>query len=153
MKKKIRKNVEAEYVRVNVFQKGTKWGKASHKGASPEHRLNSVFVALFDVFNVISYNVYTHGYLPVSVFCCNVITGEASAQRNQTSSFSLTSARHGSVRTCSSGSRVMQRTMMAERPGRFHEDEVEERASERDRSVRILGTSVFQLDGILLCDK
>lgn len=52
-------------------------GKASHKGASPERRLNSVFVALFDVFNVISYNVYTHGYLPVSVFCCNVITGEA----------------------------------------------------------------------------
>lgn len=47
----------------------------------------------------------------------------------------------------------MQRTMMAERPGRFHEDEVEERASERDRSVQILGTSVFQLDGIVLCDK
>lgn len=36
---------------------------------------------------------------------------------------------------------------MAERPGRFHEDEVEERASERDRVCA--DTSVFQLDGIL----
>lgn len=37
--------------------------------------------------------MYTHGYPPVSVFCCNVITGEASAQRNQTSSFFLLNIR------------------------------------------------------------
>lgn len=34
-------------------------GKLRHKGASPENRLNSVFVALFHVFNVISHIMCT----------------------------------------------------------------------------------------------